>query len=46
MPAKENRLTLILPADGDVFGGEVIERRLHAVARALGVEGRVVRNKI
>ena len=45
LKAGKNRLTLILPAEGDVFGGEAIERRLQAVARALGVEGRVVRNK-
>ena len=38
-------LILDLPADGDVFGGEVIERRLQIVARALGLEGRVTRNR-
>jgi exopolyphosphatase/guanosine-5'-triphosphate,3'-diphosphate pyrophosphatase len=41
----KKRLTLVLPADGDTFDGEVIERRLQAVARTLGLEGRVARNK-
>ena len=41
----KKRLTLVLPADGDIFDGEVIERRLQAVARTLGLEGRVARNK-
>ena len=45
LKVEKKRLTLVLPADGDVFDGEVIERRLQAVARALGLEGSVKRNK-
>ena len=41
----KSKLTLIVPADGDIFDGEVIERRVQAVARALGLEGQITRNR-
>ena len=44
LKAGKNRLTLVLPADGDIFDGEVIERRLQVVARTRGLEARVTRD--
>ncbi|MDP6788659.1 MAG: hypothetical protein QGI13_16215 [Rhodospirillales bacterium] len=41
----KSKLTLVVPADGDIFDGEVIERRVQAVARALGLEGQITRNR-
>ncbi len=46
LKAGKNRLTLTLPTDGDVFDGEVIERRLQVVARTLGLEGRITRDRL
>jgi exopolyphosphatase/guanosine-5'-triphosphate,3'-diphosphate pyrophosphatase len=43
---EDGMLTLEMPSDGDLFQGEAVERRLAALARALGLSARTTRRRI